>query len=111
MLDNNLKSALQGYLQNLKTPVELHVASDSSEKGQELTALVNDIAGLSSMIVVKAAQNATRVPSMQVRSTAKNTNITFAGVPMGHEFTSLVLAHLHGRYTRCIGSCFQLHHR
>lgn len=95
MLDNNLKAALQGYLQNLKTPVELHVASDSSEKGQELTALVNDIAGLSSMIVVKAAQNATRVPSMQVRSTAKNTNITFAGVPMGHEFTSLVLALLH----------------
>lgn len=95
MLDNNLKAALQGYLQNLKTPVELHVASDSSEKGQELTALVNDIAGLSSMIVVKAGQNATRVPSMQVRSTAKNTNITFAGVPMGHEFTSLVLALLH----------------
>lgn len=95
MLDNNLKAALQGYLQNLKTPVELHVASDSSEKGQELTALVNDIAGLSSMIVVKAAPNATRVPSMQVRSTAKNTNITFAGVPMGHEFTSLVLALLH----------------
>ncbi len=95
MLDNNLKAALQGYLQNLKTPVELHIASDSSEKGQELTALVNDIAGLSSMIVVKAAQNAARVPSMQVRSTAKNTSITFAGVPMGHEFTSLVLALLH----------------
>lgn len=95
MLDNNLKAALQGYLQNLKTPVELHIASDNSEKGQELTALVNDIAGLSSMIVVKPAQNATRVPSMQVRSTAKNTNITFAGVPMGHEFTSLVLALLH----------------
>lgn len=95
MLDNNLKAALQGYLQNLKTPVELHVASDSSEKGQELTALVNDIAGLSSMVQLKTAANATRVPSMQVRSTAKNTNITFAGVPMGHEFTSLVLALLH----------------
>jgi len=95
MLDNNLKSALQGYLQHLKTPVELALAYDQSEKGQELKALVDDIASLSDLIVVTQNQNAGRVPSMQVRSQAKGTVMTFAGVPMGHEFTSLVLALLH----------------
>lgn len=95
MLDNNLKSALKGYLQNLKTPVELALAADQSEKGLELKALVDDIASLSDLIVVTQNQNASRVPSMQVRSQAKGTVMTFAGVPMGHEFTSLVLALLH----------------
>ncbi len=95
MLDNNLKAALQGYLQNLKTQVTLLLATDSSEKGQELKALAADIASLSPMVVLKDNQNPTRVPSMVVHSESKGTNITFAGVPMGHEFTSLVLALLH----------------
>ena len=95
MLDNNLKSALKGYLQNLKTPVELALAVDQSEKGLELKALVDDIASLSDLIVVTQNTTASRVPSMQVRSQAKGTVMTFAGVPMGHEFTSLVLALLH----------------
>lgn len=95
MLDNNLKAALQGYLQNLKTPVELALATDHSEKGQELKALADDIASLSGLIQVTQHTQAGRVPSMLVRSKAKGTEITFAGVPMGHEFTSLVLALLH----------------
>ena len=95
MLDNNLKAALQGYLQNLKTPVELALATDNSEKGQELKALAADIASLSDKIVLTENQAASRVPSMEVRSQAKDSVITFAGVPMGHEFTSLVLALLH----------------
>ncbi len=95
MLDNNLKAALQGYLQNLKSQVTLLLATDSSEKGQELKALAADIAGLSPLVVVKENSNPTRVPSMVVYSESKGTHITFAGVPMGHEFTSLVLALLH----------------
>jgi alkyl hydroperoxide reductase subunit F len=95
MLDANLKATLATYLQNLKTPVQLRLAADSSEKGQELQALAHDIASLTPLITVLAADNAARVPSMQVVGTAKNTAITFAGVPMGHEFTSLVLALLH----------------
>ncbi|MBU2225818.1 MAG: thioredoxin family protein, partial [Gammaproteobacteria bacterium] len=95
MLDANLKNTLRSYLQNLKTPVELSLAVDQSEKGQELKALALDIATLSELIVVTDNPAAPRVPSMLVRSQAKGTEITFAGVPMGHEFTSLVLALLH----------------
>lgn len=95
MLDSNLKNTLRSYLQNLKTPVELVLAADQSEKGQELKALALDIASLSELMILTEVSSAARVPSMQVWSQAKGTSITFAGVPMGHEFTSLVLALLH----------------
>jgi alkyl hydroperoxide reductase subunit F len=96
MLDTNLKNQLKTYLQNLKSPVELVVALDGSAKAAELKSLAEDIAGLSSLIHLKDETDTTVLkPSMLVRSTAKNTQIRFAGVPMGHEFTSLVLALLH----------------
>lgn len=96
MLDTNLKNQLKTYLQNLKSPVELVVALDGSDKAAELKSLAEDIASLSSLIHLKDETDpAVLKPSMLVRSTVKNTEIRFAGVPMGHEFTSLVLALLH----------------
>ena len=73
MLDANLKNTLRSYLQNLKTPVELSLAVDQSEKGQELKALALDIATLSELILVTDNPTAKRVPSMLVRSQAKGT--------------------------------------
>lgn len=97
MLDSNLKAQLQAYLGNLKTPVELVSFVDESPKGRELDQLVEEIAGLSDMvsIVEPANTDGERVPSMLVRSAATGSEIRFAGLPMGHEFTSLVLALLH----------------
>ncbi|WP_337840782.1 alkyl hydroperoxide reductase subunit F [Rheinheimera sp.] len=96
MLDASLKSQLQTYLQYLKSPVELVVALDNSDKAGEIKALAADIAGLSPLVSVKEETDLTvRTPSMAVRGTAKNSLIRFAGVPLGHEFTSLVLALLH----------------
>jgi len=96
MLDTNLKQQLQTYLQNLKTEVELVVSLDDSAKSNEVSQLANDIAGLSTLISLRRDDTAmARKPAMLVRSVAKDTHITFAGVPLGHEFTSLVLALLH----------------
>uniref|UniRef100_A0A486XMB1 Alkyl hydroperoxide reductase subunit F n=1 Tax=Rheinheimera sp. BAL341 TaxID=1708203 RepID=A0A486XMB1_9GAMM len=96
MLDTNLKQQLQTYLQNLKTQVELVVSLDDSAKAAEVNALANDIASLSNLVSVRRDDSAAqRTPAMLVRSVAKDTHITFAGVPLGHEFTSLVLALLH----------------
>lgn len=96
MLDTTLKTQLQTYLQYLKSPVELVVALDNSEKASEIKALAADIASLSPLVQVKEETDSTvRTPSMAVRGTAKNSLIRFAGVPLGHEFTSLVLALLH----------------
>lgn len=94
MLDANLKNQLQTYLQNLKRPVELVVSADESKKSQELKSLANDIVSLSSLVSLKETQGS-RTPAMTVVNTDLNTQISFAGLPMGHEFTSLVLALLH----------------
>ncbi|MFP8965953.1 alkyl hydroperoxide reductase subunit F [Pokkaliibacter sp. CJK22405] len=96
MLDTNLKQQLRTYLANLKTPVELVVALDDSSKSQELHALAQDIDSLSDLVSLTISDDSSeRTPSMLVKSAAKGTVIRFAGLPMGHEFTSLVLALLH----------------
>jgi len=70
------------------------VSADESKKSQELKSLANDIVSLSSLVSLKEAQGS-RTPAMTVINPALNTQISFAGLPMGHEFTSLVLALLH----------------
>lgn len=96
MLDTNLQAQLKNYLQNLKTPVELITFTDESPKSKELNSLVEQIAQLSPLVsAVKGTDSNERVPSMLVRGTATNSEMRFAGIPMGHEFTSLVMALLH----------------
>ncbi|MBN7827872.1 alkyl hydroperoxide reductase subunit F, partial [Bowmanella dokdonensis] len=95
MLDNNLKDQLKTYLANLKRPVELVLATDDSEKSQQLLALARDIEELSDLVSYRLTTEPQRVPSMQVSSPDTGTSMAFAGLPMGHEFTSLVLALLH----------------
>ena len=96
MLDQNMKAQLKAYLDNLKTEVHLVLSLDESETAQKLLSLANDIASLhDKVIVIEDATASTRKPIMQVMNPSKNTTIGFAGLPMGHEFTSLVLALLH----------------
>ena len=96
MLDSNLKAQLKTYLQNLKTPVELVISLDGSDKSRELALLAQEIETLSALITLSESNNDNeRAPSMLVRSVATKSEIRFAGLPMGHEFTSLVLALLH----------------
>jgi len=96
MLDANLKNQLNTYLQNLNSAVELAVFLDDGVKSKELHNLAQEIAAMSPLIsLVKTDNKNERAPSMLVRSIDNNTQIRFAGVPMGHEFTSLVMALLH----------------
>ncbi|MCO7223178.1 alkyl hydroperoxide reductase subunit F [Pleionea sp. CnH1-48] len=96
MLDANVLNQLKNYLQSLKTPVELVAFTDESKKSQELKTLVEQIAELSPLVtLVDESDKQERTPSMLVRSKASQTEIRFAGIPLGHEFTSLVLALLH----------------
>ena len=96
MLDTTMKTQLKTYLQNLKTPVELVLSLDDSDKSGEMASLANDIGSLSGLVKVSVDQDSEeRKPSMLVCSEATGSEIRFAGLPMGHEFTSLVLALLH----------------
>ena len=96
MLDTNLKQQLTTYLQNLTSAVELSVFLGDDVKSKELNTLVAEIAEMSALVtIVEADASNERVPSMLVKSVKTGGEMRFAGVPMGHEFTSLVLALLH----------------
>ncbi|HET8729631.1 MAG TPA: alkyl hydroperoxide reductase, partial [Moraxellaceae bacterium] len=92
MLDTTLKAQLQGYLERLVDPVELVVATDDGEPSRQLRALADDIAALSSKITVRDDSDATRVPSFAIARAGEPARVRFAGLPLGHEFSSLVLA-------------------
>ncbi|ATG74706.1 NADH dehydrogenase [Zobellella denitrificans] len=91
MLDANLKKQLDTYLQNIVSPIEISVSGDDSPKSKELLELAAEISGLSGNISLKEAA-ADRTPSMSVAPAGQAPRVSFAGIPMGHEFTSLVLA-------------------
>ncbi|GAA5525557.1 NADH dehydrogenase [Microbulbifer aestuariivivens] len=91
MLDANLKKQLDTYLQNIVNPIEIRVSSDNSPKSGELESLVNEIAGLSPKIDTRQG-SAKRSPSMAIAPAGEEPRVSFAGIPLGHEFTSLVLA-------------------
>ncbi|WP_193074782.1 alkyl hydroperoxide reductase subunit F [Pseudomonas sp. FME51] len=91
MLDANLKKQLDTYLQNIAKPIEISVSVDDSPKGKELYELAAEIADMSGKIDLIAVENK-RTPSMAVAEAGQSPRVRFAGIPMGHEFTSLVLA-------------------
>lgn len=93
MLDDNMKAQLQGYLGRLVRPIELVSTLDASDASQELRELLADITALSPMVTLVEADAAQEIaPSFAVRPVGGEARVRFAGVPMGHEFTSLVLA-------------------
>jgi alkyl hydroperoxide reductase subunit F len=96
MLDANLKAQLKAYLEKVVQPIEIVASLDDSEKSQEMQGLLNDIVELSDKITLiehkGAAATAPRSPSFSINRAGSDIGVTFAGVPMGHEFTSLVLA-------------------
>jgi NADH-dependent peroxiredoxin subunit F len=93
MLDANLKTQLKSYLEKITRPIEIVASLDDSAKSQELLALLNDIAALSDKVtVIERRGDEERKPSFSIGEPGKTSGIRFAGIPMGHEFTSLVLA-------------------
>ncbi|WP_070155034.1 alkyl hydroperoxide reductase subunit F [Sphingobium phenoxybenzoativorans] len=92
MLDANLKQQLTGYLTNITQPIELVASLDDGAKSTELFGLLNDIAALSDKVSVVRKDDDKRKPSFMIRRVGTDIGVRFAGIPMGHEFTSLVLA-------------------
>ncbi len=92
MLDTQMKTQLQAYLQNLRTPIRLIATLDSSEKSAELRELLQEITELSDKVSFDDSGNDTRTPSFVVTKEGETRGVRFAAIPMGHEFTSLVLA-------------------
>jgi alkyl hydroperoxide reductase subunit F len=93
MLDSNLKVQLKGYLERISQPVEIVASVDDSDKSRELSELLADIASASGLIKVETRSDDAQIkPSFALLRPGEEPRIRFAGLPMGHEFTSLVLA-------------------
>ncbi|WP_395505781.1 alkyl hydroperoxide reductase subunit F [Ectopseudomonas hydrolytica] len=92
MLDANLKAQLKAYLEKVTLPFEIVASLDDSAKSQELLGLLQDIVGLTDKITLKTDGRDARRPSFSLVRPGADIGLTFAGIPMGHEFTSLVLA-------------------
>src|SRR4051812_48587154 len=97
MLDANLKQQLEGYLARLQQPIEIVAALDDSDAAREMQDLLREVAALSTRITLRELPRAeipagTRTPSFRVTRVGADMGIEFAGIPLGHEFTSFVLA-------------------
>jgi NADH-dependent peroxiredoxin subunit F len=91
LLDADIKAQLAQYLQMMEGDVLLKVSAGSDDVSRDMLALVDELATMSSHIKVEHAE-LERTPSFSVNRIGEATGVTFAGIPLGHEFTSLVLA-------------------
>ena len=101
MLDTELKAQLAAYLDHLKAPLTLVATLDASDASNEMRAMLADIveAGAGRITLKDAAEAGvdpgSRMPSFRITRDDADVGVEFAGLPLGHEFTSLVLALLH----------------
>ncbi len=92
MLDATLKAQLKSYLERVTQPIEIVASLDDGAKSQEMLALLKDVASLSTQITLLDSGDDARKPSFSINRPGADISLRFAGIPMGHEFTSLVLA-------------------
>lgn len=96
MLDTALKNQLRDYLGRLQAPLQLTHYVDDSPASSDMRALLDDIASVSEKVTVVEQRDADeRAPSFAIHRPGEAPRVRFAGLPLGHELTSLVLALLH----------------
>ena len=91
MLDLGIKNQLNDYLKLLEDDINIKLSIDNSDKSRELEQFIGEIKTLSPKISVEKV-HLERTPSFSINKEGDDTGVTFAGIPLGHEFSSLVLA-------------------
>lgn len=92
MLDDTLKTQLQTYLERVSAPFEIIASLDESASSTELLDLLQEIVSLNTKITLRTDGTDVRTPSFALSRADMAIDLRFAGIPLGHEFTSLVLA-------------------
>lgn len=94
LLDSNLTTQLAGLLEKMVNPINLVAYVDSSENSQKVIELLQEVANQSNKITVIKDDKSSmkRIPSFSITNPQNNVSVSFAGLPLGHEFSSLVLA-------------------
>lgn len=91
ILDADIKTQLSQYLQLMENDILLKVSAGNDDVSKDMLALVDELATMSSKITVEKVE-LERTPSFSINRPGEDTGVVFAGIPLGHEFTSLVLA-------------------
>jgi alkyl hydroperoxide reductase subunit F len=91
LLDADIKAQLSQYLQLMEGDILLKVSAGTDDVSRDMLLLIDELATMSSNIKVERTE-LERTPSFSVNRIGEDTGVTFAGIPLGHEFTSLVLA-------------------
>lgn len=91
VLDTEIKSQLNQYMQLLENDIVIKVNAGDDKVSTDMIALLDELSAMSERITIEKAA-LPRTPSFSVNRVEEDTGVTFAGVPLGHEFTSLVLA-------------------
>ncbi|MDD0815468.1 alkyl hydroperoxide reductase subunit F [Curvibacter sp. HBC28] len=93
MLDDQLKTQLSAYLERVTQPFELVASLDDSETARDMLQLLQTIQSLrADKISLRTDGTDERKPSFSLQRLGSSNQLRFAGLPLGHEFTSLVLA-------------------
>ncbi|WP_019883694.1 MULTISPECIES: alkyl hydroperoxide reductase subunit F [unclassified Methylophilus] len=92
MLDDTLKTQLQTYLGMLRQPIRLIASLDNSDNAVKMRELLQEIAALSDKVSLDETGDDARKPSFVIAKEGETRGVRFAAIPLGHEFTSLVLA-------------------
>ncbi len=92
MLDETLQAQLQAYLTKLQTPVRLVASLDETAEAGQMRDLLTQIKALSDQVILDLTGTDARKPSFMVQRDGTEHGVRFAAIPLGHEFTSLVLA-------------------
>lgn len=93
MLDEATKAQLKSYLERATQPIEIVASLDDSEGSGEMLSLLKDVAEASPLVkLTESRDDKHRKPSFSINRPSENHGPRFAGLPMGHEFTSLILA-------------------
>jgi alkyl hydroperoxide reductase subunit F len=95
ILDAATSAQLKGLLVNLRRPIELVASLGDDAKSADTRALVEEIAVLSDKVSARYDGIDARRPSFAIAGLGEAARVRFAGLPLGHEFTSLILALLH----------------
>jgi NADH-dependent peroxiredoxin subunit F len=92
MLDDSLKTQLKAYLERVTQPFEIVASLSDSDSSREMQGLLQDVVALSDKITLRTDGSDARKPSFSLNRLGYNMGLRFAAIPLGHEFTSLVLA-------------------
>lgn len=91
ILDHAIQQQLAQYMPLLEADIVLSVNAGDDENGQKVHDLINEIAAMSEKIWVETT-TAGKAPGFSIAKKGEVARVFFAGLPLGHEFTSLVMA-------------------